>query len=540
MSDEASNGHYTHNPIVNSVISHVTETKRRILPRRPSLNIDDILAQSGSASLTDSDVSTNQKPSCKNNNLDQRAVSYDPLSDEHVNGTKTRSKKINEFASANKIRSQSTSDHLVRSVDVKQGKHRPTRAPNTKKRKRATKRKQIQKTEKNLYSQGLHIDDDTHFPMEFTDVDLNLPEIKLMDSSADEEIPNPNELLCSYSRPRSKPFDEDQIVWFKYSRYPYWPAGVRKIHYSTLKKKKRRKPVKISLVTVGKHPGGVAFKTLCMTLRNSNILPFSEDEIKFHELKQLGLDGIYAKSFDQAIERAQSYIYRRYIGKTTTLSVYEYFTSTDPLVGVVVPDKCSSSQKDLTVIEGNVVGSCGISSANDLRLGVHDLDDSSTSSDTGIISTYSDEDEQISADTIEQLRRHRERVKKLLQIINTKEVKTRLIMIYNEEIPSRRTEFYKQRSKKDNFKFKRQGFGPIIDNCDVHHFMTILTELYTSTESCTSLYACNDFCLAVWVPEALIYAIHKVDNVTLNRANDIFLLGECLTKGECDALDKGF
>ena len=506
--------------------------------RCPSLNIDDIVAHSGCATLTDSDVSINQKPDLKKISLKQSDVSYDPLSDELVDGRKTRSKKLSDLANVNKMKSQSASDHLVRSVEVQRSER--TRAPTTKKRKRAIKRKKTQKTEKTLYSQGLHIDDDTNFPVEFIDGDLCLPEIKFLDTSSDEEMQNYNELLCSYSRPTPKPFEEDQIVWFKYSRYIYWPAGVRKVHFSTLKTKRKKKPVKISLVSVGNHPGGVAFKTLCMTLRNNNILPFSEDEVKFHELRQVGLDSIYAKSFDQAIQKAQSYIYRRYIGKTTTMSVYEYFTSTDPLVGVVVPDKCSNSQTDLSVIEEDVVGPCGISSANYLRLGVHDLDNISTSSDTNVISTCSDEDEPINSDTIEQLKKRRERVKKLLEIIDTEEVKTRLIMIYNDKIPSRRMEFYKQRSKKVNFMFKRQGFGPIIDSCDVHHFMTILTQLYTSTESCTSLYACNDFCLAVWVPEALIYAIHKVDNVTLDKANDIFLLGDCLTKVERDALDKGF
>ncbi|XP_028406862.1 uncharacterized protein LOC114529306 [Dendronephthya gigantea] len=308
-------------------------------------------------------------------------------------------------------------------------------------------------------------------------------------SSDDDSLPE-----AFSPAPATKNFKRGDVVWAKHMKFPPWPAQVGK---SPCTKQKTH----YNIIFLPKS-GEKGIKIL-----KKNVQSFSQDQETFLRLKNQEIQSHLIEDFNRAVEQAEEILLRRVFQKDDI-----------PMDDMLEDEASDSSDDDDDGVskleqEKSVDPVCKPVSESEQPVEKSEEDESGFDS--------SEMDAQSEENACHE--RKREHVSRYGNVLNELHLcKQRLLAVYREEVPSFRHKTFKygRVSERDALKHKG-GFGPIQDEQTGEEIVRVL-KMWLDAEAKQS-YVTLDYVFEVWLPEAMIYYIQHIDNISAEQAEEIYL-----------------
>ncbi|XP_006824778.1 uncharacterized protein LOC102803790 [Saccoglossus kowalevskii] len=265
-------------------------------------------------------------------------------------------------------------------------------------------------------------------------------------------------------------FEKDELVWVKFYRHPFWPAIIKSVRKN-----------KASICFLG-YPLTRSSKGI--TVNTSKLKPFNCPNREEFINNGPQPDSIYYQVFKDCVQKADDYFRKRGLG--SAISVKEFFMEDITRVPMDLPF--------LNELPGTLV------------------ENQSTDEEL-----KKDEESKSSCENTQPRRgtAFLRRVQKLINFITkSKELEEMLIGVYHGTIPNRRHHVWHKGPPSERKKLKDNVFGPVIEEYQqealINHFQNLYKKCMAEDDSFVSI----GYILEVWIPEALIFAIQKVDRLS--------------------------
>ncbi|XP_031564568.1 PWWP domain-containing protein 2A-like isoform X2 [Actinia tenebrosa] len=286
------------------------------------------------------------------------------------------------------------------------------------------------------------------------------------DSCSDEE------LMEAALSPSSKDFkfELNDVVWAKLYRDPFWPAQVKRIIGN-----KKAKKIYVQFL-------GYDNKS-CFSCKR--VVPFACDSEKREEFVKDAME-LDPQRFDEALVMAEDMVRRKALGIK------------------------EQNEEDKEVCK------------------LVDTDDVEENSNDSKVDTSSVTDDKPEKETIvRKSSRNVKRPSKYKDILTyIREAKPFLKDIFEEKKACERHEIFKKGSAKEKNSLKRRsGFGPVADTDLEDDIMELLQDFYRELVGNKEDFSEITYISDVWLPEAIIYAVQKIERVDRKTAEYLFRRG---------------
>ncbi|XP_061670531.1 PWWP domain-containing DNA repair factor 3B isoform X2 [Syngnathoides biaculeatus] len=359
-----------------------------------------------------------------------------------------------------------------------------------------------------------------------SDLSVDISDHKKDDESVDEE-----ELPSFLMQTRPQSITEGEFVWCKFRRFPIWPALVKRVNH----KAKKASIIFIDGLMIGEKKGFiVALKSL---------KPFDCEGA--NELATEAKDE-YATVMQWSLELIKDYTICIACGSFSG-SFLEYFAHG---MSYPVRRKYPKASSEQLSIASNVI----MEEKNHLIDHNEDSDQQEASSEQQTIASDSVREEEghfvdVSEDRAQQEKAnkcvkrlmpdrtqaaHNRANEKLVDfIVKQRMVEERLLAVIQGKVQSKWLNYFQSS--------KRRFFGVetyLEDNTQLDKMYSYLNKLYktaVSTAPCETEVQYMEripFVLDVLLPEAITYAIAGMDNVSIEKAEEKYLKGRCLSNRE--------
>lgn len=302
------------------------------------------------------------------------------------------------------------------------------------------------------------------------------------------------------------------LVWLKSRYFPFWPAIVKHVY----KQKGRVRKITCCFISecIESSDRGKPYTTLC---HKNNVLPFSIDPLQHSRLKELGMQSMYASEFYLAVKKAEDFICQWAVEKTVTS--LEFFADEIGSTSTGLNGDAASPEEEVSMEDH---GSPSLTED-------HVSDGSISGSEAREESTMSDAQRK-------RIDRRKESGQKLIELIKSSHTKQYLQRIWTGQLKCARHDQFRRKamlSRQQKWEMKMQGHGgPIGDDDQMDELVLTVADFYRSCHPEINM----SYVLDVLVPEAIVYALHKVRRVTKKEAEKIFQKGVRWTKEETAAV----
>ncbi|XP_052101172.1 uncharacterized protein LOC127735131 isoform X2 [Mytilus californianus] len=321
------------------------------------------------------------------------------------------------------------------------------------------------------------------------------------DSSSDSDTDLPEGL--SPITGAEYPIAEKDIVWLIWSKFPAWPAFVRRVY------RKKRRIHKLSLTFIEgctKMPN-----RLRVTYRCKTVLPFiDKQKQKFIDQGESIPDPEMRRRFTEACEKAESFLHQRALSSLNK-EEFSFFSR-------------ESDDEEEVDSDSNLQINCGPNSS-DTENRLSDSED--ILSNSPLPNYHSLEP---SAKEIERLRKMTEKQSKLVDFVKSAEMKNYLLDIFYGKRKSELHQKFVRGTVKEKNSLRYAGFGPIYNEEQEEEIVEILKDwLYELPKKDIPDIS---YVLDVWIPEAVVYALIKTKSYGRKKAWEQFNKGVYMTKRE--------
>ncbi|XP_054625624.1 PWWP domain-containing DNA repair factor 3A-like [Dunckerocampus dactyliophorus] len=349
------------------------------------------------------------------------------------------------------------------------------------------------KQDKSLLSSDLSI--------ELSDHKEQLPQLSFQEETGDEEE-LPSFLMQTQKKPPS--IKEGAFVWCKYRHFPTWPALVKRVNHKT----KKATILYVDELSIKKKKGfTVSLKSLkpfdCEGA-NENVTKYQEKNVAALEWSlELITDyiiriacGSFSGSFLEYCAHDMSYPVRRKYPQTTSIS-------SDPMTNGLWGDQREDDVNGVSIQEEEEASKCAKRLLPDRTHAAH----------------------------------NRANEKLVHFIVKQRMVEDRLLAVIRGQAQSRWLRHFQTSDR------RRVGNIYLEDEQQLDQVYSYLNELY-GTAVATVPYQDEvefmervPFVLDVLLPEAITYAIAGVDNVSIEKAEEKYLKGRCISNRETQEFD---
>ncbi|XP_071794734.1 PWWP domain-containing DNA repair factor 3A-like isoform X2 [Asterias amurensis] len=329
------------------------------------------------------------------------------------------------------------------------------------------------------------------------------------ESSGDEELP----AIFDPSAPESKVKElaPGTVVWAKSKGWAHWPAVLHKFYFNNKK------------AWVTYFDGG----NQRLQVSSRSLVPFSgPNRSKYLDL---GRQHKHNTGFETAIERADDYLIKRGLGKSSDCNT-SFYSELDtsfqspptsphsetqcPISPFRIPASHDAMSSDQTAIPDGIRENL-LSSDEELRVGFPIQNNCPSKTEEKL---------QEDPSVIQRQKRWIRTQNRLLKYILTKKTKEHLLAIYKGQTNSERHSLFGSKLSSDRQKLRAlAGLGPITGEEQQSNLTDFLSELYKNhCMKCQEDLPSLAYITEVWLPEAVIFAIQKTRRIDRVKAEDLF------------------
>ena len=366
-------------------------------------------------------------------------------------------------------------------------------------------------------SQGNELSSSQH-SHEFTDTD----------SDNSDDLPD----MLGLGKPsptKDTQFSKGDIVWLKYHKYPFWPAIVRKF----FKLKNCPKKISVTFISCRERENRMGNRHLCLNYRKNRVYMFGSCGHDVHEqLRLAGMASIWKEEFRDSFMKAE--MFRLHSSKTD--NVFDYFSylfspSNSASEGFSSQSDTQDQQQKQLMEEQTKE-----ERPDEEKSG---SEEESTNSHENI-----SDGPKFSEATKKRIEKRLTRHKKIVEFIKEEKTANHLRSIFEGSIKcDRHNLFYKEKkTRSDMFNLKYAGYGPINDGSQVDAIVATVNGYVNQWwpvkksdglfNQSSITYDMVNYSMSVLVPEAIIFALQKINRQSRKNAEKVFARGPRLFKEE--------
>ena len=324
----------------------------------------------------------------------------------------------------------------------------------------------------------------------------------MSDSDASEDLPD---MLGTPSIKADTDLQKGDLIWLKYKSYPFWPAIVRFIY----RRKNRITKITVAFIVGPRHK--VKHNNLCVSYKKDHVYAFGSCGYETqNKLKEQGLSRSLSSSlreqFRDAFEEAEAFLF---VHKDQGVS--HYFSR---IFNPGEDDWISNASSDVPFTSSG--------QNSDVYI---EVDDESEKEKAESEAESTDKPDNISdspiysAATKKKIEKRHKQHEKIVEFIKGKATEEHLQKIVEGTISCDRHKLFYQRNKNkgERNKLKYAGYGPIVDFKQKDEIVEVVRRHYMRSKSGKMEYEMIDYCLSVLVPEAIIFALQKMNKKAKSR-----------------------